>query len=100
MYACAPIIIGLISIVILSHFVTLTEAFALDAILYISAGITIFTILKGMQEIQGYDLKNLIKSIILTALFMIILVVVLLIIFVLSQDLFNFLELLMKEVFS
>lgn len=100
MYACAPIIIGFFLIVILSHFVTLSESFALDAILYISGAITIFTILKGMQEIQGYDLKKLTQSIILTALFMVILIVVLLIIFVLSQDLFNFLELVIKEVFS
>lgn len=100
MYAFAPLIISLVSIVILSHIVTLTEAFMLDAILFAGIGLTAFTILKGMQEIQGYDVKELIKSVLLTCLFLVIMVIVLLIVFVLSQDLFNFLELILKEAFS
>ncbi len=100
MYAFAPLIISLVSIVILSHMVTLTEAFMLDAILIGGVLFTAFTILKGMQEIQGYDVKDLIKSVLLTCLFLVIMVVVLLIVFVLSQDLFNFLQLILKEAFS
>lgn len=100
MYAFAPLIISLISIVVLSHIVTLTESFMLDAILYGGIALTAFTILKGMQEIQGYDVPNLIKSVLLTCLFLIVMVVVLLIAFVLSQDLFNFLQLFLKEAFS
>jgi hypothetical protein len=98
MYSLAPLIIGLISIIILSHFLTETEAFFLDVILYVSAGWSVLLVGMGMIEIQGYSFKSLIASILLTVLLMIIIILVLLIIFVMSQELVDFIKLIVQEV--
>lgn len=97
MYSLAPLIVGMLSIVLLSHVVTEGESFILDVIMWVTVAWTVFTALKGMQEIQGYSLGELFKSLILTVVFIMIIIIVLLIIFVLSQDLFSFLELIIKE---
>ncbi|MBO5712154.1 MAG: YIP1 family protein [Acholeplasmatales bacterium] len=98
MYSVAPLIIGLISIVILSHFLTESEAFFLDVVLYISAGWSVILVGMGMMEIQGYSFKQLFSSILLTFLLVVIIVLVLLIVFVLSSELINFIKLLFQEV--
>ena len=98
MYSLGPIILGLISIVILSHFLTESEAFFLDVILFVTLGWSVILICMGMMEIQGYRFKELIISLLLTCLLMVIIILVLLIIFVLSQELIDFIKLLVQEV--
>lgn len=98
MYSLAPVIIGLISIVILSHIMTQQEAFFLDVIFYGCALWSVILVGLGMVEIQGYNLKKLLISILLTVVLLLILILVLLIIFVLSQQLFDFIKLFFQEV--
>ena len=98
MYSLAPVIIGLISIVILSHFLTESESFFLDVIFVITLGWSVILIGMGMIEIQGYRFKELIISLLLTLMLMVIIVLVLLILFVLSQDLIDFFKLIVQEV--
>lgn len=98
MYSLAPIIIGLISIVILSHFLTDSEAFFLDVILILCAGWSVILIGMGMMEIQGYSFKQLIVSLLLTFLLVVIIILVLLIVFVLSSELINFIKIIFQEV--
>jgi hypothetical protein len=98
MYSVAPLISGLISIVILSHFLTESEAFFLDVILYATAGWSVALVGMGMMEIQGYSFKQLFVSLLLTFLLVVIIVLVLLIVFVLSSELIDFIKLLFQEV--
>lgn len=98
MYSLAPVIIGLISVVVLSHFLTESEAFFLDVIFYITLAWSIILLCMGMMEIQGYRFKELIISILLTVLLMVIIILVLLILFVLSQELIDFIKLIVQEV--
>ena len=98
MFYLAPVIIGLISIVILSHFLTESESFFLDVIFVITLGWSVILIGMGMIEIQGYRFKELIISLLLTLMLMVIIVLVLLILFVLSQDLIDFFKLIVQEV--
>ena len=98
MYSLAPVIIGLISVVILSHFLTESEAFFLDVIFYIALAWSIILVGMGMMEIQGYRFKELFISILLTVLLMVIIILVLLILFVLSQELIDFIKLIVQEV--
>ena len=99
MYSLAPAIIGLLGIVLLSHFVTESESFFLDVVLIVSVGWSVILMCMGMMEVQGYNFKSLLVSLLLTILLVIIIVLVLLIIFVLSQELINFIVLIIQEVF-
>lgn len=98
MYAMLPMIIAFLSITALSHVMTLSESFMLDVIMYVCAGYSIILVTLGMLEVHGYTFKEFAKAIFLTVLFMAIIVLVLLILFVLSQDLINFIQLIIQEV--
>lgn len=98
MYSLAPAIIGMLSIVILSHVMTMQEAFFLDVILIVSICWSVILVALGMMEMQGYNLKKLLVSLILTVLLLLIIILVLLILFVLSQQLIDFIQLIIEEV--
>lgn len=98
MYSIAPMLIGMLLVVVLSHFMTESESFLLSVVLYVSIGWSVILVCIGMQEMQGYNFRQFVASILLTIVLMIIFIIVLLIIFVLSQELIDFIQLIIKEV--
>jgi len=77
---------------------TESEAFFLSLTLYLSVGYSIILMLMGMMELEGYNFRQLVASILLTIVLMLVFILVLLIIFVLSKQLIDFLQLIITEV--
>ncbi|MDF2698936.1 MAG: integral rane protein [Haloplasmataceae bacterium] len=98
-YSLAPMYVAFISITLLSHILTYNESFFLDIIKYFAFTWTGVNIFLGIQEIHNYSIRNTIKSIIITAIFMIIIVVVILIIIIMWDQLANFfIEIIMEAI--
>lgn len=97
MYSLTPYMLGLISVVLLSYVLTYNESFMLQ---YIETGSMIWSlilILLGVQEIHTYDTRDAVKSILITFIFMVLVAVILLIVIILCEQLYQFVELIIKE---
>jgi len=96
-YSLAPLLFAMILTTILSHVLTFNEVFFLDFIMSggtLWSGILIFL---GTSEIHEYSGKQTARSIIMSLLFALIIVVVLIIIITMWQQLYLFLEAIIKE---
>ena len=96
-YAVLPLILSLFSITILSYCVTTNEAFFLDVIMLIGGVWTVILIFLGLQTVHNYTVRETIKGILLTALFMFIVIVVILIITIMWEQVWKFLSTIGKE---
>ncbi|MBN2696236.1 MAG: YIP1 family protein [Bacilli bacterium] len=97
-YALAPIIFGIIPLAILSNLLSYNEAFLYSFtrfIIYAWSGILIFITVK---EIHNYSFLETIKNIVLTIFTMIIIALLMFIIYLLFNQLMEFLFSLVKEV--
>lgn len=96
-YSLTPLLMSIIITTIASHFLTLNEVFFLQMISITGIVWTGLLILLGVQENHNYDTRVAIKSILMTTVFMLIITVVLLIIIIMAEQLYQFVESIVKE---
>ena len=96
-YSLGPMFIAFTSVTLLSHVLTYNESFFLDAILSVAYPWTGLNIVLGVQETHNYSTKNALKSIVITFALMLVIVVVLIMVIVMWEQLYNFLEAIVRE---
>ncbi len=96
-YAAVPLILSLLSITVLSYCVTTNEAFFLDVIMLIGVVWTVILLFLGLQTIHNYSIGEMIKSVLITILFMFVVIVVILIVTIMWEQVWTFLSTLGKE---
>ena len=96
-YALGPLFIALLLVTLLSHILTYNEVFFLDFIMTFGMIWTFILIFLGITEIHEYSGKQALRSIFMSLLFAVIIVVVLIIIITMWQQLYLFLDALIKE---
>ncbi|ERJ11601.1 YIP1 family protein [Haloplasma contractile] len=97
MYSLAPIMLAMTFITLMSHIMTYNETFFLSIALLIGQVWTFINLQLGIQETHNYQIRTTFKSIALTITFMVILAVVLLIITIMWDQLYTFIETIIKE---
>ena len=78
-YALGPLLISLLSVTVLTHFLTLSEVFFINAFMYVGIIYTVILIFLGIVETHQYTGKKAFKSILMSLLFSLIIIVVLII---------------------
>jgi DNA-binding beta-propeller fold protein YncE len=96
-YSMGPLLVSMILTTIASHFLTLNEVFFLQMISMTGILWTGLLIVLGVQENHNYDTRVAFKSILMTILFMLIIIVVLMIIIIMAEQLYQFVESIVKE---
>src|SRR5690606_24220950 len=96
-YALSPLFIALILVTVLSHVLTYNEVFFLDFIMNIGMIWSFVLVFLGISEIHEYTGKETFRSIIMSLLFALIMVVVIIIIITMWQQLYLFIEAILKE---
>ncbi|MCL2016415.1 MAG: YIP1 family protein [Defluviitaleaceae bacterium] len=99
-YAMFPMTITLFGVVLLSHIITQNEVFLLQFTLLFGGIYTISVLLLGLQEIHDYTFRQNIKSLLITAVFMLIGIVVIFNLTVLFGEIWNFFESIIMEVYA
>ena len=94
-----PFGICMVVVTLLSYVATANEVFLLDFIYYLGIGLTLLTLFMGIQNVHFYTFKKTITSILLTLLLMFVIILVLLLVIILTTQLYQFIEVLIKEVF-
>ncbi len=97
-YATAPLVLGTVIALLMSYVLTNNEIFILNLTFTISIVGFLIYILLGVQEIHGYRTRDAVKSIFMTILFMTIIMFVALMIFMMSNELYQFIVSLLREV--
>lgn len=96
-YGLIPVMVSMLTITIMSYYLTYNESFLLTLILYIGLLWTTISIFLGFQTVHDYTTGETISSLIITIVFMIIFVILLLIIIIMWEQLWGFLFGLGKE---
>ncbi|MDF2540613.1 MAG: hypothetical protein K0S47_331 [Herbinix sp.] len=96
-YGSLPCLISLISITIMSHYLTNNEAFILTVILYIGIVWSVICIFLGFQTVHDYTMKETVVSMIITFVFMMIAAIMVLIVIIMWEQLWSFLKTIGKE---
>ena len=99
MYALLPAIVSLLLVTFLSYYFTFNEVFILSTLLNTGLIWTLLLIFLAIQELHNYTIRNSIKSILLTLLFMIIIMILFAFIQIMGDQLIQFVVGLIKEVF-
>ena len=89
-YAAAPMIIGMLMIVILSYAMTYNESFILTLILVVSVIWSVACLFCGLMNVHDYSFKETVKSFVMTFFFMLVAVVIALIVTIMFEQLLNF----------
>ncbi|MBD5459482.1 MAG: DUF1282 family protein [Lachnospiraceae bacterium] len=96
-YGMMPAMIALLVVTCVSYVLTYNEAFLLTLVLLIGIVWSVITIFIGLQTVHDYTFGETVKSIILTAVFMIIIAVIGVIISIMWNSLYTFLAAVGKE---
>lgn len=99
-YASLPLSAALLLVTLLTYVITLNEVFMVNFILaagFIWAAVILYL---GLQEIHNYSFRNTIKSIVITAAFMLIALVVLFNLTILFGQFTQFLEAFIRELIA
>lgn len=99
-YASIPCLISMITVTVLSHFLTLNESFLLTVILYIGIIWSIVCMYLGFQTVHDYTTGETVVSFIICFVFMLIAAIMALIIIIMWDQLWQFLKTLGKEMFN
>lgn len=99
MYSLLPAIIGLLVVTYLSYYFTYNEVFLLGFILNVLVGWSLLLVFLAIQELHNYTIRETIKSILLTFLFMVIMMILFAFIQIMGDQLIQFIIALIKEVF-
>lgn len=96
-YALGPLFMALVLITVLSHVLTYNEVFFLDFIMNIGIVWTLVQIFLGISETHEYTGKQTLRSMIMSVLFALIVVIIMIIIITMWQQLYLFIEAILKE---
>ena len=96
-YGAMPLMVSLFAITVLSYCVTANEAFFLDVLLWGGGAWTAVLIFLGLQTIHNYSGKEMIKSLLITALFIFVVIVVILVVTIMCEQVMKFLTTIGKE---
>lgn len=94
-----PMAVAMVIVNLLSYVATYNEVFLLNLILYVGVGLSVITLFLGIQNVHFYSFWKTVISFLLTILMMFVIILVILLIIILSTKLYQFLEVLLKEVF-
>lgn len=97
-FSTAPIVFGIIIVLLMSYVLTFNEVFMLNFVYYVSITWFLIYVMLGVQEIHGYRTRDAVKSILMTLLFMTIIMFVALLVFIMSNELYQFVVSLAREV--
>ncbi len=89
-YAMAPLMVGMIAIVILSYGMTYNESFILTIILVVSIAWSVICLFAGLMNVHDYSFGETVRSFIMTFFFMIVAVVIALIVTIMFEQLLSF----------
>lgn len=96
-YSMGPLMIAMLSTSMLSFVLTYNEAFFLNLLMIVGAGWSFINVFSGIIEIHDYTGRQTIKSLLMTVLFTVIIAVVIIILVMMWEQLYMFLEALIKE---
>lgn len=96
-YGSIPCLLSLVSVTVLSHFLTFNEAFLLTVILYIGIIWSVICIFLGFQTVHDYTARETVVSLVIAFVFMIIAAVIVLIVIIMWEQLWQFLKTIGKE---
>ncbi len=99
-YSLAPFIFMTIPLVILSYGLTLFESFIYQFLWTLTYGLTAFYALLMIKEMHGYNIRALIKNLILTVLTTLLLILILFIAYLLLNQVYDYLMSIIREVLS
>lgn len=99
MYSLLPIILGFAAVTYLSYYMTLDEIFVIQLVEQVGIFGSLLILFLALQELHNYAIRDTVKSILLTFLFMVIVIVVLLFIQIMGDQLIQFIIALLKEAF-
>jgi hypothetical protein len=97
-YSLAPFIIIYVMIVGLSFVLTYNETFLIETLqqgAFVWTGINIYI---GVQEVHNYTVRESVRSILLTFVFILVITLMLLIIIIMTEQVYMFFEAIVKEV--
>ena len=97
-YSFLPLIMAMLLTVGLSYVLTYNEVFFLDIIMFVGTVWTLIQLFLGLNVVHEYTIRDNIKSLMITLLFMLIIVVILLIIIIMWEQVYLFLSAIVKEV--
>lgn len=97
-YSTAPLVFGITIALLLSYVLTFNEVFILNFVSTVSITWFLVYLFLGVQEIHGYRFRDAIKSVLMTLLFMTIIMFVALMIFIMSNELYQFIISILREV--
>ena len=96
-YGAVPLMVSLFAITALSYCVTANEAFFLDVLLWGGGAWTVVLIFLGLQTIHNYSGKEMVKSLLITALFIFVVIVVILVVTIMCEQVMKFLTTIGRE---
>ncbi|MCL2498843.1 MAG: YIP1 family protein [Defluviitaleaceae bacterium] len=99
-YGMFPMTITLFGVTALSHVITQNELFLLHFAMFFGIAYTVSVLWLGFQEIHNYGFKQTLLSLIVTACFMVIAVVVLFNLSILLNEVREFIESIVREVYA
>lgn len=85
-YAFTPMLFALPVMTLLCHVLTLQEALIVNTLTVALVGLCVVNLSVMLMEIHGYGLKQYLKSILLTLLFMVLIILVMSLIFLLARQ--------------
>ncbi|NLE68837.1 MAG: DUF1282 family protein [Clostridiales bacterium] len=97
-YSLAPLMGAFLLILGLSYMLTYSESFILSIILLSGTVWTLVTLFLALQNVHDYSVKETVRCIVLTLVFMIIAVIIVLIVLIMGEQLLDFLRTLYEEV--
>lgn len=97
-YSLAPYIILTIPVVLMSHVLTFNEVFIFQAMNQIKFYWSLGLIILMMKEVHNYNIKALIKNIFLTLFVMVMIVVIVFLIYLLANQLYEYVFGIIREV--
>ncbi|MDY0276676.1 MAG: YIP1 family protein [Acholeplasma sp.] len=97
-YSLAPMLFGLIPLVLLSHVLTINESFIYQMLVLVMRFWTIILIVIVVKEVHNYSIKELIINIVLTIFTMLMIILMAFLIYILSVQMIDYFEGLIREV--
>jgi tetratricopeptide (TPR) repeat protein len=97
-YALAPVILMIVPLVVLSHLLTYNEIFIYDVLNLVAWSYTFILMIIMTKEIHNYSFKQLIVNLLLTIFAMLMIILVMFLIYLLSLQLYDYVESLIREV--
>ncbi len=96
-YGCVPVLVSMVSVTVMSYFLTYNESFMLTIILWIGIVWSIVSIFLGFMTVHDYTFKETVVSLIITFVFMIIAIILVMVIIIMWDQLWMFIKTLGKE---